>query len=287
MEEDHRGNKGRSNVADVPLFPLEVQRFHEEYKKYFQHKRGNFFKAITGFSDLWDCCQLLNDIWMREMADLEVLRDQYHLLPRMIFTAAHSRIVTALELGFSCCIGDAYSILRDGIESATHAHKIFVDPNSAAAWSEKENGTAEKSAYDRIFTHNKKENLFPEQHGLRRLHVFYAQFSEMATHSGVSSVGKSFKDMSTPEKLTWGFSYFETDPKKLALFLLTILVVASYIEEAFYACYEVRLNLDNELVAMRSRFIAMREQQRTSLRTKYDINSLLLESGDRRDDSDQ
>ena len=269
-------NQTRSNVADVPLLPPEAQYFHDEYKKYFQHKRGNFFKAITEFSGLWECFQLLNDIWMREIEDLEVLRDQYHLLPRMIFTAAHSRILTAMELGFSCCIGDAYSILRDGIESVTHAHKIFVDPSSAAAWSEKGKGNAEDAAYDRIFTHNKKENLFPEQHGLRRRHVFYGQFSEMATHSGVASVGKSFKDMSTPEKLSWGFSYFETDPKKMALFLLTMLVVASYMEEAFFACYEPRLNLENELVAMRSKFSAMREQQRTFLSTKYDLSSLLL-----------
>ena len=269
-------NQTRSNVADVPLLPPEAQYFHDEYKKYFQHKRGNFFKAITEFSGLWECVQLLNDIWMRAMEDLEVLRDQYHLLPRVIFTAAHSRILTAMELGFSCCIGDAYSILRDGIESVTHAHKIFVDPSSAAAWSEKGKGNAEDAAYDRIFTHNKKENLFPEQHGLRRLHVFYGQFSEMATHSGVASVGKSFKDMSTPEKLSWGFSYFETDPKKMALFLLTMLVVASYMEEAFFACYEPRLNLDNELVAMRSKFSAMIEHQRTFLRTKYDLSSLLL-----------
>lgn len=268
--------KTRSNVADVPLLPLEAERFHEEYKKYFQHKRGNLFKSITEFPELWDCFQLLNDIWMREMSDLKVLRDQYHLLPRMIFTAAHARIVTAMELGFSCCIGDAYSILRDGIESVTHAHRIFVEPTSATAWSEKGKGRAEDAAYDAIFTHNKKENLFPEQHGLRRLHVFYGQFSEMATHSGVASVRKSFKDMSTAEKVSWGFSYFETDPQKLALFLLTMLIVSSYMEEAFFGCYETRLQLDTGLVDMRTKFNAMKEQQKAFLKAKYDLGSLLL-----------
>jgi len=277
MTDDAQRFQTRSNVDDVPLLPLEEAQFHEEYKKYYQHKRGNFFKSATEFSQLWECFQLLNDIWMREMSDLEVLRDQYQLLPRMIFTAAHARIVTAMELGFSCCIGDAYSILRDGIESVTHAHRIFIEPDAATAWTNKGKGRTEEAAYDRIFTHNKKENLFPEQHGLRRLHVFYAQFSEMATHSGVPSVGKSFMDMSTPDQLCWGFSYFETDPRRLALFLLTLLLVSSYMEEAFYACYEARLNLDAGLVALRLKLGAMREQQSTFLKTKYNLAAFDLD----------
>jgi hypothetical protein len=276
MADDTQNPQGRSNVNDVPLFPLEEQRFHDEYKTYFKHKRGNFLKSITEFADLWECFQSLNDIWMREISDLEVLRDQYQLLPNMLFRAAHARILTAMELGFSCCIGDSYSILRDGIESVTHAHKLSVEPSTATAWTDKLKGRTEQAAYDRIFTHNKKDNLFPEQHGLRRLHVFYAQFSEMATHSGVASLGKGFKDLSTPERLRWGFGYFETDPQKLALFLFTILVVASYMEEAFYGCYETRLNLDADLVAMRSRFNEKKEQQRRHLWVKYDLGSLSL-----------
>src|SRR5260370_6259788 len=261
MADDPQSHPGRSNVADVPLLPLEEQRFHYEYKTYFKHKRGNFLKSLTEFADLWECFQLLNDMWMREISDLEVLRDQHQLLPNTLFRAARARLLTAIELGFSCCIGDAYSILRDGIESVTHAHKISVEPSTATAWSDKLKGKVEEAAYDKIFTHNKKENLFPEQHGLRRLHVFYGQFSEMATHSGVASVGKSFKDLSTSEKLSWGFSYFETDPQKLAIFLLTMLMVSSYMEEAFYGCYEMRLNLDADLGAMRARFNAMKSQQ--------------------------
>jgi hypothetical protein len=41
------------------------------------------------------------------------------------------RFLTAIELAFSCCIGDAYSVLRDGIESVAHAHKIFKEPAAA------------------------------------------------------------------------------------------------------------------------------------------------------------
>jgi hypothetical protein len=259
------------------LLPFEDQCFHAEYKTYYRHKRANFFKALTEFADLWECFQLHNDIWMREMSDLEILRDQYHLLPKMLFTAAHSRILAAMELGFSCCIGDAYSILRDGIESVTHAHRIFMEPSAGATWANKERGKPELAAYDKIFTQNKRENLFPEQHGLRRLHFFYARFSEMATHSGVVSMGKNFKDMSAPEALTWGGSYFETDARKLALFLLTTLLVSSYMEEAFYGCYETRLNLDSGLVDMRSKFHALRDRQRSFLKKKYNLDEFNLD----------
>jgi hypothetical protein len=130
MAPDPKNPQGRSNVDDVQLLSLEEQRFHDEYKTYFKHKRGNFLKSITEFADLWECFQSLDDIWHREMIDLEVSSDQHQLLPKMLFMAAHARILTAIELGFSCCIGDAYSILRDGIELVTHAHKIAVEPST-------------------------------------------------------------------------------------------------------------------------------------------------------------
>jgi hypothetical protein len=139
---------------------------------------------------------VLNDIWLRELSNLEHLRDQTHLLPKLIFAAAHARFLTAIELGFSYCIGDAYSILRDGIEAVAHAHKILKEPSSAgAAWSEKHQGKAQKTAYNKIFEENKKDNLFPDEYGLRKLHTYYAQFCELATHTSVTSIGKSFEDM--------------------------------------------------------------------------------------------
>jgi len=261
------------SVDDVALLPLEDQKFHAEFKRYFRHKRGNFLKAMTEFADLWECFQLLNDIWMREMADLNVLRDKDQLLPRMLFTAAHSKFISALELGFSCCIGDAYSLLRDGIEFTAHAHKIFSEPSVTQIWADKMKGKAHTGAYDKIFTHEKKKNLFPHKLGLKPLHFYYAQLSEIGTHSNTISLGKSFKDLSTPQRISWGFAYFETDPKKIATFLFTMLVIAGHMEETFFGCYGTRLNLDYELVNMRTKFNAMKEQQRHFLRTKYKIGT--------------
>ncbi len=264
-------NPVSQSVEDIALLPLEGQKFHGEFKRYYRHKRGNFFKAITEFADLWECFQLLNDIWMREMADLNVLRDKDQLLPRMLFTAAHSKFVTALELGFSCCIGDAYSLLRDGIEFIVHAHKIFSEPAAAKVWAEKMQGNVQTGEYDKIFTHNKKQNLFPDKFGLRSLYTYYAQLSEFGTHSNTTSLGKSFKDESTPQAVTWGFHYFETDPHKLAIFLFAMLTISAHMEETFFGCYETRLNLDYELVRMRTNFVSMKEHQKAFLKTKYKI----------------
>ena len=256
------------------LLPFEKECFHSAYEEYFRGKRQNFFRAMTEFRTLWDGLQLLNDIWMRGLSDIEHLRDQMHLLPKLIFVAAHSRFLTAIELGFSCCIGDAYSVLRDGIEAVTHAHKIFKEPTAAKAWSDKHKGKAELAAHDKLFKYNKKKNLFPDEHGLRQLHTYYAKFCELATHTSVTSIGKNFEDSSTAGMVRWGFHYFETNPQRLAGFLSALLQVSSHMEEAFFGCFETRLNLDPELVRMRGEFQRIRKQQTQHLWDTYKLGSI-------------
>jgi hypothetical protein len=257
------------------LFSIEKEWFRSDFQEYFKGKRQNFFLTLTTFRTLWDALQLLNDIWLRELSNLEHLRDQTHLLPKLIFAAAHARFLTAIELGFSCCIGDAYSILRDGIEAVAHAHKILKEPSSAgAAWSEKHQGKAQKTAYNKIFEENKKDNLFPDEYGLHKLHTYYAQFCELATHTSVTSIGKSFEDMSTAGNLRWGFHYFETNPQRLAGFLNALLQVSSHMEEVLFGCFETRLNLDPDFVRMRAEFLRIRQQQTHYLMGIYNPSSV-------------
>ena len=90
--------------------------------------------------------------------------------------------IKAADLGFSCCIGDAYSLLRDGIEFTAHAHKIFNEPVVTKAWAEKMQGKTQTGAYDKNFTHNKKKNLFPDKFGLKQLHM--PQGSPKSGHIG-------------------------------------------------------------------------------------------------------
>jgi hypothetical protein len=254
-----------------PLLPEEQQPFHQVYAKYFQTKRGNFFQSLKVFRGVWDCLQLLCDIWQREMADLESLIDQNQLLPKMLFTAAHARFLTAIELSFSCCIADAYSILRDGIESISHAYKIFYEPNLIPTWTNKHRGKAEEKAYDLIFTYNKKTNLYPDKDGMNHLFSYYGQFCEMATHSSVTSLGNAFKDASTATNLRWEYHYFQTDANKLAVFLFTLLQVSAHMEQAFFACFEPRLKLDPELANMRARFSTEKATQRQYLKATYQL----------------
>lgn len=273
--------KGVFSLADKlttpapELFPIEKDCFHSDFQTYFKGKRQNFFLNLTAFRPLWDCLQSLNDIWMRELSNLEHLTDQTHLLPKLIFSAAHARFLTAIELGYSCCIGDAYSVLRDGIESVAHAYKIFKEPAAAAAWSAKHQGAAELKAHDKIFKWNKKKNLFPDDvPALSRLGTYYGQLCEMATHTSVTSIGKSFKDLSTTGTLRWGFSYFETDPQRLAGCLMILLQISAHMEEVFYGCFETRLNLDSELVRKRTEFSRIRQQQTHYLKGVYEQGSV-------------
>ena len=259
------------SVPTAELFPIEKESFRSDYQEYFKGKRQNFLLTITVYRKLWDAFQLLNEIWVRELSDLEHLREETHLLPKLIFSSAHARFLTAIELGFSCCIGDSYSILRDGIEAVAHAHKILKEPATAGvAWSDKHNGKSQKAAYKKIFDHNKKDNLFPaDVPALRKLHIFYVQFSEFATHPSVTSIGKSFQDLSTSGNLRWGYHYFETNPQRLAGFLFAVLQVSSMMEEVLYGCFESRLNLDSELFRMRAEFFRIKQQQSNYLRSIY------------------
>jgi hypothetical protein len=257
------------------LFPIEKECFHIEFQEYFRGKRQNFFLSITAFRPTWEALQLLNDIWNRELSDLEHLREQTHLLPKLIFSAAHAKFLMAIELSFSCCIGDAYSILRDAIEAVAHAHKILKEPTIAGvAWSDKHKGRSQKAAYKRIFEENKKDNLFPSDvPGLRQLHTYYGQFSEFATHSSVTSIGKSFEDKSAAGTLRWGYRYFETNPQRLAGYLNALLQASAHLEEVLFGSFETRLNLDSELVRMRAQFSEIRRQQNDYLRGIYQFKS--------------
>ena len=253
------------------LLLLEQERFRPEFQTYFKGKRQNFFRTMTEFRDLWDALQRLNDIWMRELSNLEHLREPTQMLPKLLFASAHARFLTALELGFSCCIGNAYSILRDGIETVAHAYKILSEPTTGSVWTNKHKGKAEEDAYIKIFEKKKKENLFPEKHGLRQLYDYYGKFSEMATHTTVASIGRGFRESPSTGAARWEFHYFETEPKRLAGLLFTLLQVSARMEEVFYVCFETRQHLDHELRRMRNDFGQMREQQRLYLQKTYKL----------------
>jgi hypothetical protein len=226
------------------------------------------------FHGLWECFQILDDVWHREIEDIEKSLASTQMLPSLLFRYAHSRFVVAMELGFSCCIGDAYSVLRGGIEAVAQAHKINRVPTLTSVWTNKARGKTEMDQYKQAFEANKAVSLFPAEHGLDKLYTFWQQFSNLGPHSGVHSVGKSFEQKTVGETITWNMHYFETDPQKLALYLFALFQASLHMENAFYSCFEPRLKLDGELGRLRDSVAQQKEEQRHHLWQTYKLQEL-------------
>jgi hypothetical protein len=266
-------------MNDIPvteLFPFEQQNFHAEYQQYFGLKRGNLFRSITVFNGLWECFQNLDDVWHREIENLEASLATTQMLPSLMFRYAHSRFVMAMELGFSCCIGDAYSVLRGGIEAVAQAHKIHRQPDLTPVWTNKARGKTEMEQFKHAFEYNKEISLFPAEHGLSELYIFWKQFSNLGPHSGVHSVGKSFEQVTTGETIGWNLNYFETDPQRLAMYLFALFQASFHMEKAFYSCFESRLRFDMKLERMRGSVEQQKKQQWQHLSATYKLHELDL-----------
>ena len=52
-------------LSDV-LAPLESKALRGDYRVYFETKRENFRASINNLPLLWDCFQLLDEIWIRD-----------------------------------------------------------------------------------------------------------------------------------------------------------------------------------------------------------------------------
>ena len=196
------------------------------------------------------------------------LTDPTHTLPTLLFINAHSKFRTGLELGFSCCTGDAANTLRSGIESVVHARKMLRDPESAELWATKDEGDEQRKEYRKAFEHHKKENLFPASEGLDRLHKFHTHFSEWATHTTLTSIGTRMEMQDTETDKDVKLHYFEIDPQKLAEELYSFILASSEMEDAFFSAFRTRLDLDPELVQMRTKFEQFRNSTAREIREK-------------------
>jgi hypothetical protein len=191
---------------------------------------------------------------MREFADLEKIGEVKKMLPGILFMSAHSRFLVALEFAFSCCTSDASNVLRSGIESVAHACKILRHPELAVVWLDKDAGPSQRKAFERAFEKEKRDSLFPPKQGMGMLYRFWSDWSEIATHSNVSSIGLRFREKETPTHISWGLNYFEVDSANLALFLFSLLVASLHMEDALFRSFQSRLRFDVQLEKMRKQF---------------------------------
>ena len=253
------------------LLPFESERLRGNYKEYFKTKRNNSFATIQAFPGIWNCFQLLDEIWMREFDDLQRLLDPNQMLPAILFMNGRAQFRVALELGFSCCIGDAWNVLRSGIESVAHAHKIIREPQLAKAWAEKDDGPTQAEAFKDAFERNKKQSLFPSEHGLDTLHKYWSEFSEWGTHTTVAALGKRFASEETKADVNWKLNYFEAQPERLALYLFSLFLASFFMEKACFDAFEERLKLDPQLLSMRTQLDGLRQRTATEIINRFKL----------------
>jgi hypothetical protein len=255
------------------LLPFERQILRGDYKEYYKIKRNNFHTAIGEFPLLWESFQLLDEIWLREFDDLERLREPDEALPLLLFMYAHGQARIARELGFSCCIGEAWNAIRTGIESVAHAYKLHRNPQLGPVWSHKDDGKSQWKAFRDAFLDDKAEKLFPAELGLEDLHKFYSDFSEWGTHSTVWALGLRVKGSYTSPTFNMTLHSFESEPKKIGMYVSLILNVSGHMERAFFNCFSSRLELDPELLRRRKEYRIMADRANGDLLQRFDIPS--------------
>jgi hypothetical protein len=253
------------------LLPVENAHLRGEYRNYYLHKRNNFFATIQAFPKLWDCFLLLDEIWFQEISDFKRIGDLRQPFPLVFLMNAHAQYRSAFELGFSTRLGDAWNVLRTAIESAVHGLKIYREPQFAKVWLEKDDGKQQFEAFKDAFERNKRESLFPASHGLDRLHNYYSQFSEWGTHTTLSAMSARFRTEESTTDVQWILDYLETDPSKLAASLFSILDASHAMEKAFFQCFRDRLQLDTDLVKMRSEFERRKLEVRDGIVARFKL----------------
>jgi len=236
------------------LLPYETKVLRGDYREYLKVKRRNSVATVQAFPRLWEAFQLLDEIWKRGFDDLEQIREVEQMFPLIVFMHAHSQFRIALELGFSCCIGEAWNVLRSGIESVVHGHKVYREPHLLKVWLEKDVSREQKRAFSKAF--RKDKTLFPSEYGLDKLHVYWSQYSEFGTHTTLSALGRRFTESKTPTHVSWKLHYFEIEPDRIELFLFSLVTCSRLMEKAFFDCFDTRLRLDPELAEMRHQFEA-------------------------------
>lgn len=120
------------------LVEFEINNLPEDYRDYYKTKRNNFFATIQALPEHWSFFCKIDEIWKRELTDLEVGTKTETAFPLVLFINAHSKIRIGMELAFSMCLQEARSVLRDAVESVAHAHHMLRDPANLKAWLSKD-----------------------------------------------------------------------------------------------------------------------------------------------------
>ena len=244
------------------LVKFEIDHFPAEYRAYYAMKRNNFFARIQGFDALWQLYLRLDEVWMRELSDLQSARDAYSMLPLLCCMNAHAKMRVSLELAFSDCLAEARSILRDAIEFFAHAHAMLNDTSLQKTWLDKVNGKQEQESVRDAFERNKKQGLFK---GLDELHKTWSQLSETGSHANAMAMSERFIKIESEDNVEFRLNYTGTGKQMWVTSVFTMLLTCFTMENTFFNDYNDRLKLDVELLRKRAAFEKDKEQLRSSI----------------------
>lgn len=254
---------------DRLLLPFERDHLLHTYREFYKAKRNNFLATVNHFPSLWQSFQLLDEVWSRDNEDLEKLREPKQVLPSLLFLHAHTKFRIAMELGFSRLSAESWAILRVGIESTVHAHKIYRDPRAAEVWSARDEGKTERAAFNRMFSENKKESLFPSLAGLRKLYPYWQDYSDWGSHCSAIDMGTRVSQVDSPEDVTFRFDCFDADKFRAVWYVYCLLDAGRLMEAVFFDIFRDRLQLDYHLNQQRASFEKRHGDMKGEIKAKY------------------
>lgn len=270
--EDFVEKRKNPPVNEDLLLPFETQAFSPELQKYQCVKRHNFLAMIRAFPHVWKACLMLDRLFMSEFADAETLREPRQLIPLLLLVRAHSHYRLAMELAFSTAVAEAGSLLRQGIESAAFAHKLYREPKLVAVWLSADESKAQEVAFKRAFVENRRANLFGGSKALEALHVHWCHFSEASIHASIWSMADRIDTEHVATQGRWYFNYFEVDRIALRSELFRLLDVAHLIEAVVFEVFESRLQLDDSLLKSRALFAKYKQQVWAELKSEIGLH---------------
>jgi hypothetical protein len=248
------------------LVQFERDNIKDDYRVYYTTKRNNFFASIQNFPQHWEFFCRLDEIWLREVKDLAVLNSERGL-PAILYFTAHAKIRVMAELAFSMHMTEARSILRDAVETVSHAHHMISNPNNQKLWLEK-NEPAGRQAFNKVFRDNKKTGLFAD---LPELNKQYDQLSEAGSHPTLLSLVNRASVEGRDGERYMAVNYSgAADRAFFARELFTRLLTCALMERTFFADFSTRFELDARLIQMRRDFEIFKEEVRQTVKAGYE-----------------
>jgi hypothetical protein len=250
------------------LVQFERDNIKDDYRVFYSIKRNNLFSSIQGFPEHWEFFWRLDEIWRREIGDLEIATDPNRVFPVVLYMNAHAKTRISMELAFSNCMPEARSILRDAVETVAHAHYMLRDPANQLIWMKKDEPSGKK-AFKKAFEDNKKTGLFS---GLAELYEKYGELSEAGSHPTMQSFANrvSVEDRDGQRHMIVNYSGVP-DRRLFATELFSRLLTCFVMERTFFEDYKTRFQLDPRLMQVRHDFEIFKENLRRALIARYNL----------------